>query len=96
VIGVILALAGLAIALVCIVVVLAREPDAATRLVAVDALAACAVGGCLLATAATGATAYLDVAIGFSVAAFLGTVAWARTLERPPGTGDAGEEGDGP
>lgn len=76
------------IALAALLVVLAfwRLPTAAERVVAVDALSACALAACLVAAAHTGQTAFLDVAIGFALLAFLATVGWAHAI--------AGDDGD--
>lgn len=52
----------------------------AERVVAVDALSACALAACLAAAAHTGQTAFLDVAIGFALLAFLATVGWAHAI----------------
>lgn len=57
-----------------------RFPGAPSRLVAVDLLSACGVAGCVLAAARTGHTAFLDVALGFALIAFVATVCWAHAL----------------
>jgi multicomponent Na+:H+ antiporter subunit F len=57
-----------------------RLPGTANRLVAVDILSACALAACLVAAARTGHTAFLDVALGFSLISFLATVCWAFAL----------------
>jgi multicomponent Na+:H+ antiporter subunit F len=59
---------------------LRRLPGMASRLVAVDVLSACALAACLVAAARTGHTAFLDVALGFALIAFLATVCWAFVL----------------
>lgn len=84
---------ALAIALVGLAAVLVLAafyllPGVADRLVAADALAACAVAACLLAAAQTGHTAFIDVAVGFALVAFLGTVGWAHALARKPARGE--------
>ncbi|MBI1381637.1 MAG: hypothetical protein GC161_11195 [Planctomycetaceae bacterium] len=70
----------LAIGMGILAVALLRHRDVASRIVVVDTLAACAVAACLLTAAWTGEAAFLDVAIGFALAAFLGTIAWAQAL----------------
>lgn len=57
-----------------------RLRDVADRLVALDALTVCALGACLIAAAETRHTAFLDVALGFAVVAFVATVSWANAL----------------
>lgn len=57
-----------------------RFPDPADRIVAADALSACAVGACLAASAYAEETAYLDVAIGFALVSFLATVGWSSAI----------------
>ncbi|MCB1629620.1 MAG: monovalent cation/H+ antiporter complex subunit F [Rhodocyclaceae bacterium] len=70
----------LLVSVLLIAILLKREDGAADRIVAVDALAACAIAGCLLAAAVSGQTVFVDVAIGFALVAFLGTVGWAHAL----------------
>lgn len=57
-------------------------PTDADRIVALDILAAAIVAACALAALATGRTQFLDVALGMALVAFVGTVAWARAVER--------------
>ena len=76
----ILAEVFLGLALLLVVEALRRLPGSANRLVAVDLLSACSVAGCLVAAARTGDTAFLDVALGFALIAFLATVCWASAL----------------
>ncbi|QOY95420.1 hypothetical protein IM543_06040 [Massilia sp. UMI-21] len=66
-----------------------RLPGSANRLVAVDILGACALAACVIAAARTGNTAFLDVALGFALVAFFGTVCWASALRAGAGRGDA-------
>lgn len=75
-----LAVAGLGLALAILAIAMYRLEGTPDRLVAVDALSACGVGACLLAAAQTGHSAFLDVAIGFAVVAFVATVSWASGL----------------
>lgn len=72
----------LALAVGLLLIAFYRLKGIADRLVVVDAFSACAIGACLLAAAQTGHTAFLDVALGFAVIAFLATVSWANALSR--------------
>lgn len=76
----ILAEVFLGAALLLVLEALRRLPGTANRLVAVDLLSACALAACLVAAARTGHTAFLDVALGFALIAFLATVCWAFAL----------------
>lgn len=76
-------------ALLLVLEALRRLPGAADRLVAVDVLSACGLAACLLAAARTGQTAFLDVALGFALVAFLATVCWAFALRRAAPEEDA-------
>lgn len=76
----ILAEVFLGVALLLVVEALRRLPGAANRLVAVDVLSACALAACVVAAARTGDTAFLDVALGFALIAFVATVCWAFAL----------------
>ena len=44
------------------------------------AASACGVAACVVAAARTGHHAFLDVALGFALIAFLATVCWASAL----------------
>jgi len=81
---VMLALAALALATVRLL----RGPTAADRVVALDIFLAAAVVLCIAASLATARTVFLDVAIGLALVGFVGTVGWARLVER-------GAEGEG-
>lgn len=70
----------LGVALLLVLEALRRLPGTANRVVAVDVLSACALAACLVAAARTGHTAFLDVALGFALVAFLATVCWAFAL----------------
>lgn len=70
----------LGVALLLVLEGLRRLPGTANRLVAVDLLSACALAACLVAAARSGHTAFLDVALGFALIAFLATVCWAFAL----------------
>lgn len=62
-----------------------RFADPADRIVAADALSACGIGACLAAAAYTGEVAFVDVAIGFALVAFVATVGWSYALEHDAG-----------
>ncbi|MGA7801726.1 MAG: monovalent cation/H+ antiporter complex subunit F [Gammaproteobacteria bacterium] len=65
-------------------------PARADRVIALDLLFAVGVVLCICAALASGSPAFLDVAIGLALAGFVGTIAWARLIERQAGE----EEGD--
>ena len=79
----------LAIAALLVLAALYRLPGAANRLVAVDVLSACALAACIVAAARTRNTAFLDVALGFALIAFVATVSWASALRGPDTPGEA-------
>jgi len=82
------ALAGqfaLAVLLISIVLALARlvkGPAAADRIVALDLISILIVAFLAAYSIYAGETSFLDVAIGYALIAFLGTVALARFLMR--------------
>ena len=55
------------------------------RVVALDIFLAAAVALCVAASLGTGRTVFLDVAIGLALVGFVGTVGWARLIERSAG-----------
>jgi multicomponent Na+:H+ antiporter subunit F len=63
-----------------------RGPSDADRVIALDVLFAAAVGLCVAAALASGRVLFLDVAIGLALIGFVATVAWARMIERSPGS----------
>jgi len=80
-------MSGLPVTLLALAVFLAairlvRGPTDADRVIALDLLSACAVAACALAAALSGRLVYLDVALGVALVAFVGTLAWARAVER--------------
>lgn len=72
----------LACGLVLSVVRLLLGPTSADRVIALDLLAALAVGFVGIASVFYENSVFLDVAIVLSLVVFLGTVAFARYLER--------------
>jgi multicomponent Na+:H+ antiporter subunit F len=69
-----------------------RGPRHADRIVALDVFLAGAVALCVAASLASGRTVYLDVAIGLALVGFVGTLAWARLLDRSSGASDPRRE----
>jgi multicomponent Na+:H+ antiporter subunit F len=65
-----------------------RGPADADRVVALDILFAAALGLCVAAALGSGRVLFLDVAIGFALAGFVATVAWARMIDRRGGEGE--------
>jgi multicomponent Na+:H+ antiporter subunit F len=84
----VLAIAGqfaLAVLLISILLALARlvkGPAAADRIVALDLISILIVAFLAAYSIYAGETSFLDVAIGYALIAFLGTVALARFLMR--------------
>lgn len=74
----VLALVATAIAVVRIV----RGPRHADRVVALDIFLAAGVALGIAASLATGRTVFLDVAIGIALVGFVGTIGWARVIDR--------------
>jgi len=61
-----------------------RGPERADRIVALDLLSILVTAVIVLYAVYSGQTAFMDVAIAYALVAFLGTVAFARFLERTP------------
>ena len=57
-------------------------PTTADRVVALDLLFAVAIVMCIGAALVSRNAAFLDVAVGLSLVGFVGTIAWARLVER--------------
>lgn len=57
-------------------------PRHADRIVALDILLAAAIALCVSAALLTARTVFLDVAIGLALVGFVGTIGWARAVER--------------
>lgn len=57
-------------------------PTNADRVVALDIFLAAGIALAIAASLATGRTVFLDVAIGLAVVGFVGTIGWARLVER--------------
>jgi multicomponent Na+:H+ antiporter subunit F len=77
-----LALALLATAGALLVVRIVIGPSVADRVVAVDALLVVVISGLAVNAAATGRTAFVDVAVVVGLLGFVGTGVAARFIER--------------
>lgn len=76
------ALGIVAAALFIVLIRVWQGPTLADRVVAVDLIGSCAVCLMVLGAAASGESAFLDVAVVIALLGFLGTVAYARYAER--------------
>jgi len=76
------ALAILAVAALLAFVRVVRGPTLPDRVVAIDLIGILIVGMIVVGAAETGERAFLDVAIVFALISFVGTVAYARYVER--------------
>jgi multicomponent Na+:H+ antiporter subunit F len=70
------------ISMMLVVYRIARGPKSADRIIALDLLSVLVVAFVALYAIFSGKVAFLDVAIAYALIAFLGTVAFARYLER--------------
>ncbi len=73
-----------------------RGPGAADRVIALDMLGLLGVAAAGLAALASGASAFVDIALGVALVGFLATVAFAGFIVRgvvPLRPADEGEEG---
>jgi len=75
-----IAIGLLLVALLLVIVRLARGPNLGDRIMALDTLTVLAVGLIGALTVRTGLTLYLDIAIAIALVGFLSTVALARYL----------------
>ena len=73
---------GCLLALGLATVRLLKGPTSADRIVALDIFLAASVALCVAASLATARTVFLDVAIGVALVGFVGTVGWARLVDR--------------
>lgn len=83
----------LVLALSLTVVRLAIGPSLPDRIVALDMIALLLICFCGVFAALTGHAAYLDIAVALALVAFLGTVAFARYVERRDTSPPAEESG---
>ncbi|MEQ8968379.1 MAG: monovalent cation/H+ antiporter complex subunit F [Azospirillaceae bacterium] len=72
------------VALVCAAIRLLRGPTLPDRVIALDLVTMLLVAFLALFALAEGRPAYLDVALALALVAFLGTVAFARFIDRSP------------
>jgi len=72
----------LMVSMALVVVRLVRGPMPADRIAALDLLCVLVVAFLALSSVFAGQASFLDVAIAYALVAFLGTVAFARFLER--------------
>ena len=72
----------LVISMIVVVYRIARGPKSADRIIALDLLSVLVVAFVAMYAIFSGNVAFLDVAIAYALVAFLGTVAFARYLER--------------
>lgn len=77
-----LSITMLAVAALVTLVRLLRGPTLPDRVVAIDLIGVLIVGLIVLESAATGERAFLDVAMVIALVSFVGTVAYARYVER--------------
>lgn len=70
--------AGMILSLVRLVL----GPTLADRVVAMDALATMAIGALVVVAIVTGTPLLLDIALAMALVVFLGTIAFAMTIER--------------
>ena len=70
------------VAFLLVFVRLARGPSLSDRVIALDLIAVLAVGLIAMVALEAGQPVFLDAAIVLALVAFLGTVAFARYLER--------------
>lgn len=59
-----------------------RGPGTADRVMALDLVGAILMGACILLAMVSGRELFLDVALAVAVIAFIGTIAFARQIER--------------
>jgi multicomponent Na+:H+ antiporter subunit F len=78
----VIALAMLSVALLLAFIRLARGPSLPDRVVALDLMTVLAAGITAVYAIAAGQPVFLDVALVVALISFLGTVAFARYLER--------------
>lgn len=80
--GALIALSMMSVAILLAVVRLIRGPSLPDRVVALDLISILVAGVTAIYAIATGQAVFLDVAIVLALIAFLGTVAFARYIEK--------------
>jgi multicomponent Na+:H+ antiporter subunit F len=81
-ITIVIALLMLTVSALLTLVRVVRGPTLPDRVVAIDLIGVLIVGVIVVSSAATGEQAFLDVAIVIALISFVGTVAYARYVER--------------
>ncbi len=69
-------------AMICAGIRIVRGPTAPDRVVALDMLGTLGVAGAGMAVIASGATAFIDIALGVALVSFLTATAFAAFIER--------------
>ncbi|MBI1304494.1 MAG: hypothetical protein GC172_12020 [Phycisphaera sp.] len=64
------------------VIRIVKGPTSADRVLALDLFLTAAVALAVAAALGTGRTVFLDVAIGLALLGFVGTIGWARLIDR--------------
>jgi multicomponent Na+:H+ antiporter subunit F len=64
------------------VIRIVQGPTSADRVLALDLFLTAAVALAIAAAIGTGRTVFLDVAIGLALLGFVGTIGWARLIDR--------------
>ena len=80
--GALVALSMMSVAIALAVVRLVRGPSLPDRVVALDLLSILVAGATAVYAIGTGQAGYLDVAMVLTLIAFIGTVAFARYIEK--------------
>ena len=80
--GALVALSMMSVAIALAVVRLVRGPSLPDRVVALDLLSILVAGATAVYAISTGQAGYLDVAMVLTLIAFIGTVAFARYIEK--------------
>jgi multicomponent Na+:H+ antiporter subunit F len=80
--GALIALSMMSVAIALAVVRLVRGPSLPDRVVALDLLSILVAGATAVYAIGTGQAGYLDVAMVLTLIAFIGTVAFARYIEK--------------
>jgi len=78
---VILTVGALVVAVLGIVRIV-KGPTSADRVLALDLFLTAAIALAIAAAIGTGRTVFLDVAIGLALVSFVGTIGWARLIDR--------------
>lgn len=80
--GILILAVGAIVVAVLGVVRIVKGPTSADRVLALDLFLTAAVALAIAAAIGTGRTVFLDVAIGLALLGFVGTIGWARLIDR--------------